>query len=762
MELERLKQIISAFADDPTSLIMEKGRLVFQIQGELIEATTEYRDGQLLVAEGGQPEVAAKWVAARVAQLDQLAHRISTIFQENPRFIVPRGRILDHLQEQDTPVPDAVDAASEFLSRRPAGVASVLYLTSNAGEGKTTLIAQLAHKQAKAYLSRRSNWLLVPFNLGGNTFLRLDNIIAAGLLNQLRTRRFYLDGFIHLVRLGYLVPALDGFEEVFVEGAGEAVSSLGTLIRDMRGEGTMLIAARTAYFEYKRLDSQARLFDTISNEFEFGFGKLALAPWGRDEFVKCCRLSGLAEAENVYQTLLDRLGDPNHALLTRAFFVTRIADLATADGGLAFLRNLQPKVQDYFRPFVRKILERETQKWVGKDSQVTVPLLTAQEHAELLMMLAEEMWLSKRGSLPRNTCVDLADLYCEVRKKSPIVSRQVRERLSDHALLSADSGGQLAFDHEHFREYFLGEQLGFYLRALAVADVKKLFRIDAIPGWTLDSAVSCAAPDSSSCRALLEGVSSVALSEGPASFVRENCGGLSVRLVERLNGELPVPSVANQTLPPEALAGRALRGAIFSDCYARATTASGTICSVAFKRCEFEHLQIADQFRFEDTAFEDCVFYGLTVTHGDNSVDYYDPRVIESYLSQSGATISQGGQKRLFGEAIPEDDESIKRVRKLIQFFQRANQISDEHLSLKFGVNASDFFGSECDRLLSGGVLREIKHRGGGRMRRYQLGRSLSGLSTALAGARGSFDEFLRLVGEMDYQPANERESEGE
>ena len=33
------------------------------------------------------------------------------------------------------------------LGRRPAGVASVLYLTSDAGEGKTTLISHLARQQ---------------------------------------------------------------------------------------------------------------------------------------------------------------------------------------------------------------------------------------------------------------------------------------------------------------------------------------------------------------------------------------------------------------------------------------------------------------------------------------------------------------------------------------------------------------------------------------------------------------------------------------
>jgi hypothetical protein len=312
MDLARLKDVLKAFADDPAGLMMEKGRLVVQIQGELISATTLVRDGQLLVTEQGETEVATRWVARRIAQLDLLADRISNLFAHNPRFVTPKGSFLDQVDESplDNPetVDDALETASTFLNRRPGGLCSVFYLTSDAGEGKTTLIGELANRQAKAYRERRSDWLLVPFSLGGNPFLRLDNVIAAGLLNQLRIRRFYLDGFIHLVRLGYIVPALDGFEEVFIETSGDAVSSLGNLISDMRGEGTLLIAARTAYFEIKRLDRQARLLDSIANA-EVGFGRLGLVRWGKSEFVTFCDLSGISDGVQLYTDLCARVGE---------------------------------------------------------------------------------------------------------------------------------------------------------------------------------------------------------------------------------------------------------------------------------------------------------------------------------------------------------------------------------------------------------------------------------------------------------------------
>ncbi|MBK7931790.1 MAG: hypothetical protein IPJ98_31210 [Bryobacterales bacterium] len=391
MDLTRLKEILTAFADDPASLMMEKGRLVVQVQDELITVTTTNRDGLLYVTEEGQTFLAARWVASRIAQLDFVADRIAGLFPANKKFVTSAGVLLDQIEESpqddDHSVENALATGVEFLGRRPGGVCSVLYLTSDAGEGKTTLIHQMAHKQAVAYREKKTDWLLLPFSLGGNPFLRLDNVIAAGLLNQLRIRRFYLDAFLHLVRLGYIVPALDGFEEVFVETSGEAVSSLGNLIRDMRGEGTLLVAARTAYFEFKRMDRQARLFDAIPN-FEVGFGRLSLTPWRKREFVSYCDLNGVSKGDRLYDDFASRLG-PDHPLITRAFFVSRIADLASTVEGVEFLGQIQPRVQDSFRPFIDRILEREVQKWVDKSTNQP-------SHCSRLVNI-----MSSHGSLPK-------------------------------------------------------------------------------------------------------------------------------------------------------------------------------------------------------------------------------------------------------------------------------------------------------------------------------------------------------------------------
>src|SRR5207245_686027 len=101
------------------------------------------------------------------------------------------------------------------------------YLTSHAGEGKTTVINELAVEQARKFRRSETDWLLVPISLAGKPFLRFEDVIVASLMNQLRFQRLYFDAFVELVRMGVIIPALDGFEEVFVETAeGDADKDL--------------------------------------------------------------------------------------------------------------------------------------------------------------------------------------------------------------------------------------------------------------------------------------------------------------------------------------------------------------------------------------------------------------------------------------------------------------------------------------------------------------------------------------------------------
>lgn len=174
------------------------------------------KDGVLFVQENDLGKSASNWIRNRIACLPQLADRIIDYIPSDKYFVNPCGRLLDELEydpeEKEQEIPNTTSKLIEILSRKIPGTSSIVYLTSDAGEGKTTLINQLAHEQANNF-KQKSDWLLLlPIPLGGRPFLRFDDIVIASIVNNLRFR-FYYESFIELVRLGFIVPAFDGFEE---------------------------------------------------------------------------------------------------------------------------------------------------------------------------------------------------------------------------------------------------------------------------------------------------------------------------------------------------------------------------------------------------------------------------------------------------------------------------------------------------------------------------------------------------------------------
>ena len=637
MDHKRLKEVLLAFADDPSSLIFERNEIVVQIQQETISARLHQDAGELFVEEAGDLVSAARWVASRIAQLDQLAHNITQLIPCPDPFITSSARVLAS-SASDSPVGvgDTLQSMSSALSQRPAGMCSVLYLTSDAGEGKTTLINRLAVSQAHAYRERAANWLLVPIALGGNPFLRLENIIAAGLLNQLRMRRFFYEGFIELIRLGFIVLALDGFEEVFVETAGDAVSSVGNLIRDLKGEGTVLIAARTAYFDFRRLDQQASLYDSLP-DYEVGFSKISLNRWGEEEFLALCSACGLTNGYSVYLRLR-RVVPADHPLLTRAVFVRRIVDLAR-DTDLEFVERAND-VNDLFRPFIDSILEREIKyKWVDNSSGIAMSLLTTEEHHDLLGLLAEEMFLSKRTALPISTCQDYSDIFCDARRKSPMLARQVRERITSHALLSVDATKtQVTFDHDHFREFFLGEMIAKYLIGGSAPDIRKLLRVGPLAPFTFDTAISSCLTDGVDGTVLINRIHGVALTEGPSSFVRENCSALITRALNRFDS-YEGAKITELVFPSGSLERR-LRGVTFEACFFQSTGLSQEMERVDFVSCEFEGIEIDIDASFVNLHMKECRIRAVSLRDEEGSSrEFFDPQAIDAILSGHGIDV---------------------------------------------------------------------------------------------------------------------------
>jgi hypothetical protein len=751
MDEASFRRILTTFADSPADINLQKGELLVQVRDDLIEASVFRREGSIFVVDNGLEYTALRWLVERVARLQLLAERLLNYVDYEPYFVTPAAEVVDELEHNAADVatssPDALASLDQLLTRDRVGTAAVVYLVSDAGEGKTTVINALARRQATLYKQKQASWLLLPVALGGRPFLRFDDVVAAALLNRFRFPLFF-DSFVELVRLGTIVPALDGFEEMFVESAaGDAASALGNLMSMLESSGTVLVAARQAYFDYKNLDTQARLYDALSGQ-SVSFSSVRLQRWSGWQFIDYSHKRGLPSAEHSYAKLSTHLG-AEHPLLTRAVLASRIVELALEAGTIdAVTEQLDAGATDYFGELVRPILNREALKWVDKSGEPYQPLLSPDEHCGLLETLALEMWTGETAVVPAEILEWAAELFCSSRKKSAVTTRQVLERIKQHALLVNKVGsarGAFQFDHEEFYHYFLGRAIRSLLSSDDETTAKASIRRTSLPQLAVDTAAIGLRSDAASLDRAIKRVNRICRTEPAASFVRENAGAILIKsLHEMTDGRRALEGLS---FPKDALRGRVMSNISFVNCdFAETEIDEGALRAVQFQACRFDVLFIRSANALADVTMTDCQVRAVAAP--GSSAPTYDPKEIEDVLS---ALTARDEAVRIPSEQLVtiEFDEPLRHTDRVLRRFLRATEINENVVRQATGQYANQFFRDVLPELERHGIIREVSYLGSGQQRRFRLGRPLQQLSEALKKSAGDYSRFLELTSTM-------------
>lgn len=755
MNYQEFKRVLTVFADSPTSIDMSKGRLVCEIRDEMMEATTRLQDGEVWVNENGHDTRGVTWLLNRVARLPILADRILSAFKEPSYFISPNAVLLDQLDDSSADGKktegDAGELTIEMLNRRPMGCSSVLYLTSDAGEGKTTLIAHLARQQAERHKQKLTDWLLVPISLGGKPFLRFDDLVVGFLGNRLRFPLFYFDAFMELVKLGVIIPAFDGFEEMFVQDSkGDALSAIGNLMRTMDSSGTVMIAARKAYFEYQDMRTQARLFDSIGQS-SVVFSRLSLKRWEKSQFLTYCEKREIKNGAGIYVPVAERLTD-SHPVLTRAVLVKRLLDVADEAKNLTeLLRRIGNSPNEYFAVFVQAIIEREAnEKWVDASGEVAKPLITVQEHFELLSAIAQEMWMLSTDSLKAEVMDIITDLFCEARRLSAAHSFQVKERTKQHALIAGTDGTRqmFGFDHEEFRNFFLGEAIG---RICAHGNPKQkteafgLLRKGNLPGQAFEAAVSVVKRTKvikpEKVAAFLQ---EVALLDGPSSFTQENAARLIIKILD--GAECGNQAFSGLSFGNDALRELQLANVKFTDCSFGSTSLERTeLKNCSFEDCHFDRIDLHPTAKITATKIIGGEVNSIMPMQKQEAV--FDPNLFPALLHTAGfGTPSSQGVRLAVQQKI--EDPNIRMLRRLLRCFQLRTHLNENVVLRKLGPGAEVFLKDVVPKLIKGHVLgKEWNARD--HQDRFHVTVSMERIHDALRSANGSVDEFLN---EMNHR----------
>lgn len=754
MDINQFRNIVQAFAESPSDVDIRLGGATLQIRDEIFDITLKISNDDnesLIVNENNQNTPARTWLLNRVAKLPQLADRLITVCGQSHHlaspFIRPAGLYSPELSGSDSTAlvstPDAAEALMSFADARPVGAASVLYLTSDAGEGKTTIINRVAFEQAQKYKSKLSKSLIVPIPLSGRSFLTFDDAVIAALVNKLRFNYLYFDAFIWLVRLGAIVPAFDGYEEMLVEGSkGEAVSALGGLVQSLESSGSVIIAARKAFFDYVSFKSQARLLDAIGNH-SAAFSKLELKRWDRTKALEYGTATGAEAPGQIYDAIADLLGE-EHPLLTRAVLVTRLFEVANsgAEGNrLAKLFSENP--QDFFFTFVDALVNREAKlKWLARAAgEIMEPLLTAPEHHELLSHIAVEMWQTSSRHLKFDLLDVLVDLFAEERKKSGATTRQIKERIKQHSMLASNPSRPMSieFDHEDFQDFYLGEGLG---RLLAAGNISNLYSALAVNVFTNSAIVQGIqyvmriGADIQNCICQIQQINA---GETGFSFCKENCAVLALRLSE-IRPEASPLSLIEMYFPVDSLRGRRLINVVFDQCHFQPSSINNaTFSTVLFKKCEFERLDLEPSAsELQGCEFDDCRVDSLLML--EDTEYAFDPAHIAQRLINSGAKVAT---QPTTGLASTNDDLRLKLLNRFLRIFLRTTQVNEDVIKLRLGGLSPKFFDDVLPHLESRGVLSEVTWDGRGIQRRFRLAIPMTAINNAFEKNSGTFESFL-------------------
>ena len=747
MDLSGFKRTLASFADERTDLELQHGHLIVQIRDELIEATVTEEQGDIYVKEDDVKKRAFKWLITRVAKLPQLAGRIISHVAPEPHFITPAGKVLDHLERDvgDRSVRDVPSEVVSFVDKRPVGTSSVLYVTSDAGEGKTTVIDRVARTQAERYRSGQAKWLLLPMRLGGRSFLTFDDVVIAELVNRFRFQFFYYDAFLELVRLGVLVPAFDGFEEIFVEGlAGEAVSSLGNLVRKLDSSGSVVIAVRKAHFEYHSFRDRARVIDGLA-DVDASFARISIDRWDKNQFLEYGNRRGLKDATGVYG-VVERMLRADHPVLTRAVLAKRLVDVAEENDLDKLLEKLGTAVGDYFYHFVNAIVEREVnEKWIDRSGVPFQALITVDEQHDLLSMVAKEMWITSSDSLSADYLELIAELFGEERSKPTPIIRQIANRLGQHSLIVVNGTvpPTYSFDHDDFRMFYWGEAIArMFVRMGTLSELGIYLGKRVLPDVAADAAVVALKRFDMDLCTTLRMITQVALADSSVSYVAENTAALVIRVLGALPDAKGI-ELQKFVFAPDAMKGKKINGAVFKDCsFSRTSLEGSTLTKSCFLRCVFEEIDLAGLSNIDEVKLQECSMGCVR----DNVGSIYDPVAIIETLRKSGFSVLT--EKRLEG-AHDEPDELTKLAARALRTFLRATTVNQMTLEKRLGTMSHRFFRSVLPLMLERGVLKEVDYSGKGpRQRRFKLATSMQGIENALS--RGKDMSLAGFLGELN------------
>ena len=313
-----------------------------------------------------------------------------------------------------------------------------------AGVGKSYLIERIVRERAEPASYKCGKPLLLHVESRGKVLTSLNDRIA-GTLSSLRAS-FFEEELKPLVRRGAVQLAIDGFDELSDNrGYDRAWGALRDFIRDLRGQGTCLLAGRDTMLDARTVHDG--LGSSVADD-SLIFLRLRHPPAREVRQWMSHRPDWRHRSPDL--NLLERqIADSEY--LRRPFFISRIADLGP-DG----FRDAQgePIVE-----IIDSIVRREGPKLTGDSSGID-PRIASRLYREVLSEAARMMMDDETNDID----ADLVGLLVEeafAEHANRELVNALAQRARTLALLeeSAGESRMRSFPHETVKSYFFAQNV---------------------------------------------------------------------------------------------------------------------------------------------------------------------------------------------------------------------------------------------------------------------------------------------------------------
>lgn len=456
--IAQIREDISTFADDVDDIVYEgDGSITFERLGSLVTLQLFEKEEQVAVRYNGNEYSYQDFLSLVLANLPVFANKIiqQNKEQSGQPYVDPDAILVKANGQQQGKAKDVLQEECDS----PAWLgARIVFVTADAGHGKSFLLREFQREQAQKFLDKKSKYIFWHIDLHGRELVRLNEAIMYEL-GSLRIAGLYYNSIITLIKNGLIVLGIDGFDELAAEKGGDvALGSLTNLVTELGGDGVLVAASRRTFFNTQDYIQRAGMLNQkVSADCEFD--EIRLQNWQETQCVDYLDFF-YEDPRKEYSSLKSLFhSSVNHPLLERPFLFTKIVKFASDDKKTPceFVSHGGGNKLDSINNIIAAFVRREVTKWSTTEKDTGKPYLDFEQHVRLLSDVANEMWIEQKDFISIDTISFILTILFDEWKTDVDLRPRITKMAESHALLSISSAGDRYrhFDHEEFRNYFL-------------------------------------------------------------------------------------------------------------------------------------------------------------------------------------------------------------------------------------------------------------------------------------------------------------------